>query len=105
LWRGGWEVIPDEKRMEAVPFQPNKGSGLDLHTVNFIEAMKSRDFSKLTCPIQDGAHVANVCQMGNISYKTGGKVTWDPAANKFREAKANELLAAQYHNGYKLPKL
>jgi predicted dehydrogenase len=105
LWRGGWEVIPDEKRMEAVPFQTNKGSGLDLHTVNFIEAMKSRDFSKLTCPIQDGAHVANVCQMGNISYKTGGKVSWDPAANKFKEAKANELLAAQYHNGYKMPKL
>ncbi len=64
LWRGGWEVIPDEKRMEAIPYQPNKGSGLDLHTVNFVEAVKSRKLDKLTCPIQAGAHVATVCQMG-----------------------------------------
>jgi len=105
LWRGGWEVIPDEKRMEAIPFQPNKGSGLDLHTVNFIQAVKSRDFAKLTCPIQAGAHVATVCQMGNISYKTGGKVSWDPAKGKFNEEKANALLAAKYNNGYKLPKV
>jgi len=105
LWRGGWEVIPDEKRMEAIPFQPNKGSGLDLHTVNFMQAVKSRDFSKLTCPIQAGAHVATVCQMGNISYKTGSKVSWDTAKGKFNEEKANTLLAAKYNNGYKIPKL
>lgn len=105
LWRGGWEVIPDEKRMEAIPFQPNKGSGLDLHTVNFIEAVKSRNFTNLTCPIQAGAHVATVCQMGNISYKTGSKVSWDVAKGKFNEEKANTLLAAKYNNGYKLPKV
>jgi predicted dehydrogenase len=104
LWRGGWEVIPDEKRMEAVPVQANKGSGLDLHTVNFMEAVKSRNLSKLTCPIQDGAHVATVCQMGNISYKTGSKVSWDVANNKFFEEKANALLSAKYNNGYKMPK-
>ena len=104
LWRGGWEVISDEKRMEAIPVQPNKGSGLDLHTVNFIQAVKSRDFSKLTCSIQAGAHVATVCQMGNISYKTGGKVSWDSAKGKFNEEKANALMAAKYNNGYKLPK-
>jgi predicted dehydrogenase len=105
LWRGGWQVIPDEKRMEEIPVQPNKGSGLDQHTVNFIQAVKSRDFTKLTCPIQDGAHVANVCQMGNISYKTGGKVTWDVTASKFKEEKANTLMNASYHNGHKVPKV
>ncbi len=105
LWRGGWEVIPDEKRMEAVPVQPNKGSGLDQHTSNFIQAVKSRDFTKLTCPIQAGAHVATVCQMGNISYKTGNKVTWDAANSKFYEEKANALMSAKYNNGYKMPKV
>jgi hypothetical protein len=90
--------------MEAIPFQPNKGSGLDLHTVNFIQAVKSRDFSKLTCSIQAGAHVATVCQMGNISYKTGSKVNWDTAKGKFTDEKANALMAAKYNNGYKLPK-
>lgn len=105
LWRGGWEIIPDEKRMEAVPVQPNKGSGLDLHTVNFIQAVKSRDFNKLTCPIQAGAHVALVCQMGNISYKTGSKVSWDATKSRFNEEKANALINAKYNNGYKVPKV
>lgn len=105
LDRGGWEVIPDEKRMEQVPYQPNKGSGLDAHTVNFIEAVKSRNFDKLTCPISAGAHVATVCQMGNISYRTGQIVHWDGAKRNFKEAEANKYLAAPYHNKYSLPKV
>ncbi|MBL7875571.1 MAG: gfo/Idh/MocA family oxidoreductase, partial [Cyclobacteriaceae bacterium] len=60
--------------------------------------------SKLTCPIQAGAHVATVCQMGNISYRTGAKVSWDVAKGRFNEEKANGFLAAKYNNGYKMPK-
>jgi len=105
LDRGGWEVIPDEKRMEAVPHQPNKGSGLENHMINFVEAIKSRDFKKLTCSIQDGAHVAKVCQMGNISYRTGGRVIWDATKEKFTDEKANALVNAKYNNGYSVPKV
>lgn len=103
LYRGGWEVIPDEKRMEALPHQPNKGSGLDQHTQNFISVVKSRKMADLTCSIQQGAHTAIVCQMGNISYKTSSKVNWDVAKGKFSEAEANALINAKYHNGYKVP--
>jgi len=105
LDRGGWEVIPDEKRMEGIPHQPNKGSGLENHMINFAEAIKSRDFKKLTCSIQDGAHVAKVCQMGNISYKTGGRVTWNAVQEKFTDEKANTLINAKYNNGYSVPKI
>jgi predicted dehydrogenase len=105
LDRAGWEVIPDEKRMEPILFQPNKGSGLDAHTLNFIEAVKSRNFDQLTCPIDAGAHVATVCQMGNISYRTGQIVHWDGAKRNFREAEANRFLAAKYHNQYAMPKV
>ncbi len=105
LDRGGWEVIPDEKRMEAVPFQPKNGDGLENHMINFVTAIKSRDFSKLTCPIQDGAHVAKVCQMGNISFKTGGRVIWDAVKEKFTDDKANALINAKYNNGYSVPQI
>ena len=105
LDRGGWEVIPDEERMEAVPFQPNKGSGLDAHTVNFINAVKSRKLDQLACPIQAGAHVATVCQMGNISYRTGQIVHWDESRATFKEEAANQFRAARYHNQYTLPKV
>jgi predicted dehydrogenase len=105
LYRGGWEVISDEKRMEPIPFQPNKGSGLDAHTQNFLSAVKSRKFDELTCPIHAGAHVATVCQMGNISYRTGMPVHWDHQLSKFREDEANKFLSAKYHNGYILPSI
>ena len=103
LYRGGWEVLSDEKRMEPIPFQPNKGSGLDAHTRNFLSVVKSRKFDELTCPIHAGAHVATVCQMGNISYKTGMPVHWDHKLSKFKEQEANKFLTAKYHNGYTLP--
>ncbi len=103
LHRGGWEVIPDEKRMEAIPFQPNKGSGLDAHTRNFVDVVKSRKFENLACPVSAGAHVATVCQMGNISYRTGQIVHWDESQALFRESAANEYRTAKYHNDYKLP--
>lgn len=103
LHRGGWEVIPDEKRMEAVPLQKPIGSGLDLHTKNFVEVVKSRKVEDLTAPIQAGSHVAVVCQMGNISYKVGGKVSWSADNNVFNETAANELIKARYQNGYKVP--
>jgi predicted dehydrogenase len=102
--RGGWEVMPDVNRMEAVPLQPNKGNGLDFHMQNFIDVVKSRKMADLHCPIQAGAHVATVCQMGNISYRTGSKVSWDPAKQKFNEEKANGLMNAKYNNGYQVPK-
>ena len=105
LDRNGWEVIPDERRMEAIPKQTNKGSGLDLHTQNFINVVKSRKMNDLACSIQAGAHVATVCQMGNISYKTGGKVSWDEKQGKFNENSANVLVNAKYNNGYQVPKI
>lgn len=105
LDRNGWEVIAEKDRMESVPFQARKGSGLDAHTVNFIEAVKSRKLETLTCPIEAGAHVAKVCQMGNISYRTGKIVHWDDAARAFKEGDANRYLAAEYHNQYTLPKV
>ena len=105
LDRGGWEVIPDSKRMEAIRLQPNKGNGLDFHMRNFIDVVKSRNMNDLKCSIQAGAHVATICQMGNISYKTGDKVSWDPTKSRFNEEKANNYLSATYNNGYQLPKV
>lgn len=115
LDRKGWEVIPEEEfqgwgkegidRMEPIPLQQNQGSGLDLHTVNFIEAVKSRDRSSLNAPMQVGYDAALVCHMGNISYKTGSRIYWDPGQKKFGESGANKLLNAHYHNGWQLPKI
>jgi predicted dehydrogenase len=103
LNRDGWEVIGDEKRMSDLRLQPSKGSGIDAHTQNFVNVVKSRKFANLTCPIQAGAHVAKVCQMGNISYRAGLPVHWDESKGRFMEEEANKFLTAKYNNGYVLP--
>jgi predicted dehydrogenase len=103
--RGGWEVIPEKDKMEAVPLQKRSDDGLFLHTSNFMDVMQSRKTEDLKAPIQAGTHVATVCQMGNVAFRTGKKIYWDASKNKFTDGEANKYLAPEYHNGYRLPKI
>ncbi|MFH6602008.1 Gfo/Idh/MocA family protein [Maribacter algicola] len=115
LDRSGWEIIPEKEfqgwgkegipKIEAQAHDTGGVSGLDLHTKNFIEAVKNRDASKLTAPIKVGYDAALVSHMGNVAFKTGNRIYWDAAANKFKEEAANEFTKATYHNGWKLPML
>ncbi|MGB3776607.1 MAG: gfo/Idh/MocA family oxidoreductase, partial [Leeuwenhoekiella sp.] len=79
--------------------------GLDLHTVNFIDAVKSRDASSLNAPIQVGYDAALISHFGNVAYRTGDRLYWDTAKQKFTDEKANDYIKAQYHNGWELPKV
>lgn len=105
LDRGGWEVIPEKGKMEAIARRPRVDNGLDLHTKNFVEVVKSRRYSDLHAPIQAGALIATTAQMGNIAYRTGKKIYWDAQQQKFTDADANKYLAAAYHNGYHIPNI
>ena len=106
LHREGWEVIEEKQGKNKVskPFAAKSDNGLDKHWENFISVVRSRKMNELNCPIEAGAHVATVAQMGNISFKTGERVVWDKAAGKFTDEKLNQkYLMKEYHNGYKLP--
>ncbi|ACU62109.1 Gfo/Idh/MocA family protein [Chitinophaga pinensis] len=104
LDRGGWEVIPEKDKMEAVPRQKSVDNGLDKHATNFLEVIKSRKLEDLNTPLSAGAHVATIAQLGNIAYKTSQKLHWNGATGGFTEKEANKYLTPEYHNGYKLPK-
>jgi predicted dehydrogenase len=101
--RKGWEVVPQAKKMEAVTLQLSSDNGLDMHAKNFIEVIRSRKLEDLHAPIQVGANVAILSQMGNIAYRTGKKLNWDQQKGKFDDAAANKLIEKEYHNGYKMP--
>src|SRR5262249_34920777 len=106
LNRGGWEVIEEKgsKHKVAKPFAPVTDKGVEKHWVNFIDVVRSRKTEDLHCSIQDGAHVATVAQMGNISLRSGQRLAWDKAADKFADEKINaQYFMKEYHNGYKLP--
>ncbi len=108
--RGGWKVIPEtenvdgqrKNKIEEVPHtRPSGPSALDLHAVNFIEAVTANDPKLLKCAIQTGSVAAINAQMGNIAYKTGKKVYWDATKNMFTDTDANALMKANYHNAGK----
>lgn len=103
LDRGGWEVIPEKGKMEAVPRRAKVDDGLNLHATNFLQVVRSRKLEDLHTPIQAGELVATVSQMGNIAFRTGQHLHWDATNQRFNEAAANAYLAKEYHNGYKLP--
>ncbi len=106
LDRGGWEVIEEKQGKNKVskPLEQRSDNGLDKHWENFISVVRSRKINELNCPIEAGAHVATVAQMGNISFRSGQRVIWDKVAEKFTDDKLNrQYLMKEYENGYKLP--
>jgi len=108
LNRAGWEVIEERQSGNKVskPFVAKSDDGLDKHWENFVSVVKSRKMDELHCPIQAGAHVATVAQMGNIAYRSGKKLEWDNNAHQFTDNAINkQYLMKEYHNGYKLPKV
>src|SRR5450432_2721080 len=108
LSRGGWEVIEEKQSKNKVskPFVASSDNGLDKHWENFVSVVKSRKTEDLHCPIQAGAHVATVAQMGNIAFRSGKKLEWDAAKERFTDEAINkEYLMKEYLNGYKLPKV
>lgn len=106
LNRGGWEVLEEKKNENKVimPFVKQSDNGLNKHWENFVSVVKSRRLSDLNCPIQAGAHVATIAQMGNIAYRSGQKLVWNEYAGKFADENINKkYFMKEYHNGYKLP--
>ena len=105
LSRKGWEVIEEngnEKKV-AKPFVGASDNGLDKHTLNFIDAIRSNDPKKVNCSIEEGASVAKVAQMGNISYRSNEKLFWNSKTNNFSDSNINsKYLMSKYYNGYSL---
>ncbi len=108
LNREGWEVVEErlDKNNIAKPLVKVSDSGLDKHMNNFVSVIKSGKMEDLRCPIQTGAHIAKVAQMGNIAYRSGKKLTWEMGKDAFTDKQINkEYLMKEYHNGYTLPKV
>ena len=76
------------------------------HWENFVAAIRSGKQEDLNCPIATGAHIATVCQLGNIAYRCQEKITWDKTKQQLTNDKLNQqYLFAHYNNGYKLQKV
>jgi predicted dehydrogenase len=74
------------------------------HQQNFAEAVRSRDRGKLTAEIRETALSTDLCHLGNIAYRMGEQLEFDPKEKRFpNHDAANALLRRSYREPYVVP--
>jgi predicted dehydrogenase len=83
----------------AVEFPKN----LD-HIENFCAAVKSRNQGSLLAEIEETHLSTAFCHLGNISYRLGREMKFDPAKGKFvNDGEGDQLLTRKYRAPYIVP--
>ena len=68
---------------------------------NFVECVRSRKWQDLDCDIAEGHMSAAIGHLGNISYRTGRKLTFDTETEKFvNDQEADSYLTRDYRDPY-----
>ena len=94
-----YEVYLGQKR-EPGP----KGKAGGSHFANFIKAVRSRKTSDQNGPVETAHLASSLAHLGNISYRLGRQLTFDPAAERFPgDEEANRMLTRNYRAPYVVP--
>jgi predicted dehydrogenase len=101
---GTYETYLGDKR-EKGPSRSESGE-LGLHFQNWFDAIRARDMSIQNGPVQTGHLSSALAHLGNISYRLGRQLQFDPVAERFigeGENEANGMLSRDYRAPYLLP--
>jgi predicted dehydrogenase len=95
LDRGGFQIVP-EGEDEGVPMQAQSlPASHARHMRNFLDCVKSRQV-----PISDieiGHRSTSTAILGNIAYRTGHQISWDPKSETIQgDDEASKLLDLAY---------
>ncbi len=99
----GYEIVPEKRpaNLEPKKVKPS-GAPHPQHIRNFLDCMKSRQ--KPVLDVEIGHHVSSVAHLGNIAYRTGQKITWDPVKEKIaNHTDSDKLVGVKYRKPWKLP--
>jgi len=73
---------------------------------NFVDCVRSRKWQDLDCDIAEGHMSAVIGHLGNISYRTGRKLAFNPGTEKFvNDAEADAYLTREYRPPYLMPEV
>jgi len=101
-----YETYLGENR-EKGPSRSEKGE-LTLHFQNWFDAIRARDMSIQNGPVQTGALSSSLAHLGNISYRLGKQLEFDPVAERFIGNDiddANAMLSRDYRAPYLMPEI
>ena len=91
---------------QAIPIpsdaeKPEKGSKFE----RFFTAVRSRKPADLTVSPADAHGSCVHCHLGNLSYRLGRSLEFDPKTERFKDTEANKYLKREYRHGFEVPKL
>lgn len=106
LTRSGYEILADKNGNQ--PYFEGKvqrayGDGLDQHVQNMLSCI--RKGGNLNTPVEVGAKVAIVSEMGNMAYRAGKRLNWNESTKSFKEDIGNQLSKVSYRDQWQLPKV
>jgi predicted dehydrogenase len=82
---------------------PSKREGGD-HFLNFIEAVRAHDKTKLNAPVETAHLASGLAHLGNIAYRTQSVIKFDPVTEKIiGNDEASKLLTRNYRKGFEVP--
>lgn len=91
-----------EKTTTAGPDLP--GGKAEEHLANFAEAVRTRDQSKLNAEVEETFLSTGLCHLGNISYRLGRELRFDPVKERFvSDTAADAMLTRAYRKPYTVP--
>ncbi len=95
-------LFDSKNQREEIPV-PTPGMQ-ERHVSNFIEAVKKRDRSILSCSTEDAFLSTATVQLAMISYYSDSLVRWDDNSKSITgNPEASKLLKREYRQGYKHP--
>ena len=103
---GTYETYLGQKR-EPGPKRSESGE-LTLHFQNWFDAIRARDMSIQNGPVQTGHLSSALAHLGNISYRLGRQLEFDPVSERFTgegENEANAMLGRNYRAPYVIPEV
>jgi predicted dehydrogenase len=91
------------ERYEKTVEEKDSGDAAVAHVRNFIEAVKSRDHTKLTAEIGIGARSAAFCHLANLAYRLGRPLKMDATGRFIGDGEANAMQTRKYRAPYVVP--
>jgi len=80
------------------------GDPVGKHFANFIEAVRARDPRRLHGPVETAHTSSGLAHLGNIAYRVGRRLEFDPASERFvGDSEADALLTREYRKPYAVP--
>jgi predicted dehydrogenase len=94
-----WQVYYGKERTEG-----EKGGGIGDHYQAFIDAIRANDQKLANSDIRTGFYSCALIHLGNISYRLGKTLEFDPVRMKFVNAPdADAMLTRQYRKPFVVP--